>query len=43
MKSDNNDVSLEGIFAQKPKIVMINGYPVDVETEGNNAHMQVQG
>jgi D-3-phosphoglycerate dehydrogenase / 2-oxoglutarate reductase len=34
MKSDNNDVSLEGIFAQKPKIVMINGYPVDVETEG---------
>jgi D-3-phosphoglycerate dehydrogenase len=34
MKSDNNDVSLEGIFTQKPKIVMINGYNVDVETEG---------
>ena len=34
MKSDNNDVSLEGIFSQKPKIVNINGYKVDVETEG---------
>ena len=34
MKSDNNDVSLEGIFDQKPKIVNINGYKVDVETEG---------
>jgi D-3-phosphoglycerate dehydrogenase / 2-oxoglutarate reductase len=34
MKSDNNIVSIEGIFAQKPKIVMINGYNVDVETEG---------
>jgi len=34
MKSDNNDVSIEGIFAEQPKIVMINGYKVDVETEG---------
>ena len=34
MKSDDNDVSLEGIFDQKPKIVNINGYKVDVETEG---------
>ena len=34
MKSDSNDVSLEGIFDQKPKIVNINGYKVDVETEG---------
>lgn len=34
MKSDDNDVSLEGIFEQKPKIVNINGYKVDVETEG---------
>ncbi len=34
MKSDNNDVSLEGIFDQKPKIININGYKVDVETEG---------
>ena len=34
MKSDNNDVSVEGIFTQKPKIVNINGYKVDVETEG---------
>jgi D-3-phosphoglycerate dehydrogenase / 2-oxoglutarate reductase len=34
MKSDNNDVSVEGIFTKKPKIVNINGYKVDVETEG---------
>ena len=34
MKSDDNDVSIEGIFAEQPKIVMINGYKVDVETEG---------
>ncbi len=34
MKSDHNDVSVEGIFTQKPKIVNINGYKVDVETEG---------
>ena len=34
MKSDDNDVSIEGIFTKEPKIVMINGYNVDVETEG---------
>jgi D-3-phosphoglycerate dehydrogenase / 2-oxoglutarate reductase len=34
MKSDENDVSLEGIFSKKPKIVRINDYKVDVETEG---------
>jgi D-3-phosphoglycerate dehydrogenase len=34
MKSDDNDVSIEGIFTKKPRIVMINGYNVDVETEG---------
>jgi D-3-phosphoglycerate dehydrogenase len=34
MKSDHSDTSVEGIFSQKPKIVMINGYKVDVEPEG---------
>lgn len=34
MKSDYNDTSVEGIFVQQPKIVMINGYKVDVEPEG---------
>ena len=34
MKSDDSDVSVEGIIADEPKIIMINGYPVDVETEG---------
>jgi D-3-phosphoglycerate dehydrogenase len=34
MKSDDSDVSVEGIFVKEPKIVLINGYQVDVETEG---------
>lgn len=34
VKSDNNDISVEGIFTEQPKIVMINDYKVDVETEG---------
>ncbi len=34
MKSDFNDVSVEGIMTDEPKIIMINGYQVDVETEG---------
>ncbi len=34
MKSDENEVSVEGIFTDEPKIIMINGYKVDVETEG---------
>jgi len=34
MKADHNEVSVEGIFIQEPKIVMINDYPVDVETKG---------
>jgi D-3-phosphoglycerate dehydrogenase len=34
MKSDGNIVSIEGIYSKKPKIVKINQYPVDVETEG---------
>ncbi len=34
MKSEGGDVSVEGIFTREPKIVMINGYKVDVETEG---------
>ena len=34
MKSDDNDVSLEGISVGEPKIININGYKVDVETVG---------
>ncbi len=34
MKSEGSDVSVEGIYTKHPKIVMINGYKVDVETEG---------
>ena len=34
MKSDENIVSLEGISEGEPKIININGYTVDVETEG---------
>jgi D-3-phosphoglycerate dehydrogenase len=34
MKADDNEVSVEGVFDKEPKIVMINGYQVDVETEG---------
>jgi D-3-phosphoglycerate dehydrogenase len=34
MKSDGNIVSIEGIYSKKPRIVKINEYPVDVETEG---------
>ncbi|EKQ55314.1 MAG: D-3-phosphoglycerate dehydrogenase [Methanobacterium sp. Maddingley MBC34] len=34
MRADNNAVSVDGVFDKEPKIVMINGYQVDVETEG---------
>ncbi len=34
MKADGNQVSVAGVFSREPKIVMINGYTVDVETEG---------
>ena len=34
VKSDDSQMSVEGIFVGEPKIVMINGYTVDVETEG---------
>lgn len=32
--SDDNDISVEGVFTEEPKIVRINDYSVDVETEG---------
>lgn len=35
MKSDNNDIVIEGVTNKQPKIVLINGYKVDVETEGH--------
>lgn len=35
MKSEANDIIIEGVSAKEPRIVMINGYRVDVETEGN--------
>lgn len=35
MKSDSNDVVIEGVTNKQPKIVLINGYRVDVETEGH--------
>lgn len=35
MKSDNNDIVIEGVTNKQPKIVLINGYRVDVETEGH--------
>ncbi|WP_048188443.1 phosphoglycerate dehydrogenase [Methanobacterium paludis] len=34
MKSESKDISLEGIAAKEPEIIMIDGYKVDVETEG---------
>ena len=34
MKSEGKDISLEGIAAKEPEIIMIDGYKVDVETEG---------
>lgn len=34
MKSEGSDVSIEGVSSKEPKIVLINGYRVDVETEG---------
>jgi D-3-phosphoglycerate dehydrogenase len=34
MKSDGNQVSVEGFLGKEPKILMINGYPVNVKTEG---------
>ncbi len=35
MKSDKNDMVIEGVSTKEPKIVLINGYKVDVETEGH--------
>jgi D-3-phosphoglycerate dehydrogenase len=35
MKSDSNDIIIEGVTNKEPKIVLINGYKVDVETEGH--------
>ncbi len=34
MRADNNEVNVDGVFDKEPKIVMINTYQVDVETEG---------
>jgi len=34
MKAESNQISVEGIFSKEPKIVMINDYSVDVETQG---------
>ncbi len=34
MKSEGKDITIEGVFDKEPKVVMINGYKVDVETEG---------
>jgi len=34
MKADGNEVIVEGVFDKEPKIVKINSYQVDVETEG---------
>jgi len=35
MKSEGNDMVIEGVSTKEPKIVLINGYKVDVETEGH--------
>ncbi len=35
MKSDSNDMVIDGVISKEPKIVLINGYKVDVETEGH--------
>jgi len=35
MKSESNNMIIEGVSYKEPRIVMINGYKVDVETEGN--------
>lgn len=34
MRSEGNDITIEGVSSKEPKIVMINGYKVDVEPEG---------
>lgn len=34
MQSDDNEISIEGVSEKEPKIVKINDYMVDVETEG---------
>jgi D-3-phosphoglycerate dehydrogenase / 2-oxoglutarate reductase len=34
MKSEGKDIIIEGVSDKEPKVVMINGYKVDVETEG---------
>ncbi len=46
MKSEANDMLIEGVYSKEPKIVMINGYNVDVETEGNlliSAYQDIPG
>jgi D-3-phosphoglycerate dehydrogenase len=35
MKSEGNNIVIEGVSNKEPKIVVINGYKVDVETEGH--------
>lgn len=35
MKSESNSMIIDGVSYKEPRIVMINGYKVDVETEGN--------
>ena len=35
VKADGNEVSVEGFLGKEPKIVRINGYQVNVKTEGN--------
>ncbi|MCE5213662.1 MAG: phosphoglycerate dehydrogenase [Methanobacterium sp.] len=34
MKSEGKDIIIEGVYDKEPKVVLINGYRVDVETEG---------
>lgn len=34
MKSENNNVTVEGVLTNQPLIIMINDYKVDIETEG---------
>jgi D-3-phosphoglycerate dehydrogenase len=34
MKSEGNNIVVEGVFTKEPLIVMINDYKVDVEIEG---------
>lgn len=34
MKSDDMEITVDGVYTKEPHIVQINGYKVDVETEG---------